>query len=375
MTRRIGVVGGSGEVGRAAVGVLREWGDVRLRVGGRRIDAVDAVVDDVLGGEGDAVRVDATDPASLAEFCAGLDGVLNCAGPTYRLRDTVAVAALRAGAHYADVAGDDPARDGLLAKGFDAAERTAVLSAGTLPGLSSIVPRWLASEMDQPVGLVAYAGGVEACSPTVAEDMMLSLETGGADGGAFGEPLAAWRAGGRRSRALRAADRGEAPEFPGRVALQPLLSAESERLARGLGLSELDWWNVWPGEQVWSVLNALPSLMGAGTPRERIAERMIRAAALDLSGRTPYYRMVFTMTGVRDGAEVARTAVVRARHSYRLTALVGAMAISAAVAGHLPPGPHFACEVLDPAAVVAELEKAGAISAYDGAPDTDEGEL
>ncbi|MYS56904.1 epimerase, partial [Streptomyces sp. SID6013] len=67
-----------------------------------------------------------------------------------------------------------------------------VLSAGALPGLSGLLPRWLARQgLDSAATLTAYCGGLETCSPTVAHDLMLSLSSGGADGAAYGEPLAA----------------------------------------------------------------------------------------------------------------------------------------------------------------------------------------
>lgn len=348
---RVGILGAAGAVGSAAVAALRhhgrgDHGRVHLRLGARRTE--------VLSGA-EVVRVDAEDGESLAAFCAGCDVVLNCAGPTYKIKDTVAVAALAAGAHYVDVAGDDPVLEGLRGKGLLDGDRSAVVSAGTLPGLSSILPRRLAAQFDRPRTLVAHVGGLERCSPVVAIDMMLSLETGGADGAAFGEPLAAWRGGQVRSRAVVARDHAEVAPFPGTVALQPILSSETIRLAEALRLRELDWLNVWPGRKVWELLTSLPSLTAGGTPPERIAERMIRAADLDLAGRHEYYLMVFAMRGLIDGQDTERTLVLRAASSYRLTATVGALTVLAVLAGKVTPGGHFACDVLDPAEVVDGL--------------------
>ncbi|WP_223839167.1 saccharopine dehydrogenase NADP-binding domain-containing protein [Saccharopolyspora pogona] len=359
----VGVLGASGAVGSAAVAALGEFGGVRLRLGARRVEALSGA---------DVRRVDAEDRESLAEFCAGCDVVLNCAGPTYRLKDAVAVAALSAGAHYIDVAGDDPVLEGLRAKGLLDGDGVAVVSAGTLPGLSSILPRWLAAGFDRPRTLSAHVGGLERCSPVVAVDMMLSLETGGADGAAFGEPLAAWRDGRVRSRALTAREHAEAPHFPGTVALQPILSSESIRLAESLRLSELDWLNVWPGRQTWTLLSSLPSLTAGATPPEQIAERMVRAADLDLAGRQEYYLMVFAMTGLVDGRATERTVVLRAASSYRLTATVGALTVLAVLEGAVPSGGHFACDVLDPAEVVAGL---GDVCSIADESDTEEGVL
>lgn len=353
----IGVLGASGEVGRAAVRALRDLGHTAPRLGGRNEQTLRAVQDEELAGRGTVLPTDVDDPAGLAAFVGGCDIVLNCVGPTYRLRARVAAAALAVDAHCVDVAGDDPAAEDLLAQPDPAlTRRSVVLSAGVLPGLSSILPRWLARHgMDKVSALEAYCGGLEPCSPTVATDLILSLTSGGADGAAYGEPLAAVRGGRRVPRTLRAQQDIELPGFPGRVDVVPFLSDETERLAVSLGLDRVDWYNVHPGRQVHTVLNALPSALAAGEAPQTLEQRLIRAAALDLAGRSPYYLLDFRLSGTVDGQPAERRLTVQARSSYRLTAAVGVMAVDAITRGTVPSGVHFACDVLDPEAVADGL--------------------
>ncbi|WP_328655663.1 saccharopine dehydrogenase NADP-binding domain-containing protein [Streptomyces sp. NBC_00334] len=354
----IGVLGASGAVGRAAVRELRALGHTGLRLGGRTTSALCAVAEEATAGHDETVWADATAPDGLRAFTDGCDIVLNCVGPTYRLRATVASAALDVGAHCVDVAGDDPAAEDLL-KGGDPARdaRTVVLSAGALPGLSSLLPRWLATRggLDGATALTAYCGGLEPCSPTVAHDLMLSLSTGGADGAAYGEALAAVRDGRRVSRALRTGEDTVHEAFRGRVAVQPYLSGESERLVTVLGLDRLDWYNVHPGPAVRALLSLLPGRLAAGEDPDGLAERLILAADLDLAGRRPYYVMDFELSGTASGTPAAAGATLRAASSYRLTAAVGALATDAVLRGGVPAGVHFACDVLDPDTVVGHL--------------------
>jgi hypothetical protein len=358
----IGVLGASGAVGRAAVRELRALGRTGLRLGGRTASALCAVAEEAPAGHDETVWADATAPDGLSAFTEGCDIVLNCVGPTYRLRATVARAALAAGAHCVDVAGDDPAAEDLRAGGDPARDgRTVVLSAGALPGLSSLLPRWLAGRgPDGATALTAYCGGLETCSPTVAHDLMLSLTSGGADGAAYGEALAAVRGGRRVSRVLRTDEDTRHEAFPGRVAVQSYLSGESERLATVLGLDRLDWYNVHPGPAVRALLNVLPARLTAGDDPDRLAERLILAAALDLAGRKPYYVMDFALSGTASGRPATAGLTVRAASSYRLTAAVGALAVDAVLRGEVPAGVHFACDVLDPDTVVAHLRHHGA---------------
>ncbi|MFJ6691797.1 saccharopine dehydrogenase NADP-binding domain-containing protein [Streptomyces sp. NPDC091294] len=358
----IGVLGASGAVGRAAVRELRALGHTGLRLGGRTAAALCAVAEEDPAGHDETVWADATAPDGLRAFTEGCDLVLNCAGPTYRLRATVAAAALAAGAHCVDVAGDDPAAEDLLAAGDPARDgRTVVLSAGALPGLSSLLPRWLAGQgLDRVSALTAHCGGLETCSPTVAHDLMLSLTSGGADGAAYGEALAAVRGGRRVPRALRTAEDTEHHAFPGRVALQPYLSGESERLATALGLDRLDWYNVHPGPAVRALLNRLPGRLAAGDDPAELADRLFLAADLDLAGRAPYYVMDFALSGTASGRPATAGLTLRAASSYRLTATVGALAVDAVLLDRVPAGVHFACDVLDPGTVVRHLRGRGA---------------
>ncbi|MGC0386037.1 saccharopine dehydrogenase NADP-binding domain-containing protein [Streptomyces sp. SAI-129] len=378
----IGVLGASGAVGRAAVRELRALGHTGLRLGGRTASALCAVAEEDPAGHDETVRADATAPDGLRAFTEGCDIVLNCVGPTYRLRATVASAALAAGAHCVDVAGDDPAAEDLLKDGDPARDgRTVVLSAGALPGLSSLLPRWLAGQgLDGATALTAYCGGLETCSPTVAHDLMLSLTSGGADGAAYGEALAAVRGGRRVSRVLRTAEDTEHEAFPGRVAVQPYLSGESERLATVLGLDRLDWYNVHPGPAVRALLNRLPGRLAAGDDPAQLADRLILAADLDLAGRRPYYVMDFALSGTASGRPATAGLTLRAASSYRLTAAVGALAVDAVLRGEAPAGVHFACDVLDPGTVVGHLRSHGAADfrltgAAAGADQVEEGVL
>lgn len=354
----VGVLGGSGVVGRAAAGALVDLGVERLRLGGRRIDAVAAVADALPTTTAQALAVDLADAESLAAFCAGCTIVLNCAGPSYEVRGRVALAALAAGADYVDVAGDDPAHEQLRGMDLVALGRSAVLSAGMLPGLSGLLPRWLAGRRPDPGGrLTVWAGGLEQCSRTVATDLVLSLggAGGGADGRAFGESGAAWRDGHRASRALTAQTAAELPFFPTAVTLQPYLSTEAERTAEALGLDALEWYNVFPGSRARTVLAALAG--GRARPADA-ADRLVTAADLDLTGRRPYYRMVFAL----ETSAGAVTAVLGTGDSYRLTAAVGALAVTATLADKIPAGLHFAAEVLDPDSTVRRIASCAGVT-------------
>ncbi|MEV6033894.1 saccharopine dehydrogenase NADP-binding domain-containing protein [Nonomuraea sp. NPDC052116] len=328
----IGVLGGYGAVGGTAARLLADHPG--LRVGGRDGAAARRFVEEELGGHGEAWQVDALDAAELARFCTGCQVVVNCAGPSYLLRDRVARAAFAAGADYVDAAGD--------AAAFAQADagtqgRTAVLSAGMLPGLTGLVPRHLAALASPNAGLRldVYTGGLDRLTPAAAGDFLLAGQE------ERGAALAAWRDGARVARALTPVHDVQLPYFPGPVTAYPYLSAEAERVAAELGLAEARWYNVITGDGV----------LAAASTAGRAAD-LTRAAELELAGRTPYYVLLFQLSGPHG----TRTLALRTHDSYALTAAVAAHAAMAVLRGEVAAGLHQADAVLDPARVLADLE-------------------
>lgn len=342
----IGVVGASGAVGRHAAHALRSLGRCGLVLGARRHGPLNTLAEE-LGGPVEVVPVDVDSVESLEAFCHRCDVVLNCAGPSYRILDRVAVAALSTGAHYVDVTGDSPVHD-RLAGSPSAKEHRVLLSAGVLPGLSALLPRWFARRHGLRE-MTVHVGGLERCTGAAAGDLLLSLPGESDSAATFGHPLAAWRDGGVVTGALRAREGVGVPHFPGTVFVQPFLTGEARRLAHSLGLRRLDWFNVHPGERARAVLT---SAVGRADSGPETVERLRRAADLDLVGNTAYYQLVYSLV---DESGAPHTLLARFEDSYRMTGLVGAVTAVAVARGETPLGVHHAADVLDPDGTVTVL--------------------
>lgn len=372
----IGIVGGYGAVGAAVARELLDGHDVRLRIGGRRIAEARRLVQEELDGGAEAVAVDVTDRADLDGFCEGCRIVVNCTGPSYRIADMVAWAALPAGADYVDVGGYDAVHGLLGGTGLVDAGQRAILSAGVLPGLSGLLPRLLAGYLPaQPQRLCCYIGGLDRLSAAAAADVLDSLH------GGFGESLGMWRAGGRVSGALTPLTGAEMPLFPGPVSAVPYLSAEAERLARDLGLTELRWYNVYPGAYTLGSLSRAQARGMHGQDQAAVAA-LVRAAELDLAGSYPYLIALAQLDGESDGRSITRSLMMRATEPSELSGAVAAVAARAALAGDIPPGVHHAAEVLPPSAVEAALRRSRQMQILtvledplDAAPGYEEGAL
>ncbi|MEV8393525.1 MULTISPECIES: saccharopine dehydrogenase NADP-binding domain-containing protein [unclassified Streptomyces] len=360
---RIGIVGGYGEVGASTARLLYGFGLGPLRIGGRDADAARRFAGTELSGADGRGRpaaehapVDFTDDASLDSFAAGCRVLVNCAGPSRLVGNRVARAALRAGADHVDVAGDEPLHALLDDGEWAGAGRAAVLSAGLQPGLTGLLPRWAAArDFDEVHRLSVYLCVRDLFTGTAAEDYLHAAAEGRT------EMLAAWRDGARRSAASVRTARAELPFFPEPVALLPHLAPEAERLARALGLRDGDWYTALAGEQVGRAFDRVRTL----PPAEAVAA--LRAASrLDLAGRAHFVRLVVSLDGVREGRPRSRTAVLRGRSNSGVSGAVAALAVLAALRGELPPGRHYAADVLDPGAALERLRSAGATAGLEG---------
>jgi hypothetical protein len=374
---RIGILGGYGAVGRVVAERLDAQSAVTVRLGGRNEGAARAFIAESLGGRGEAMAVDLDDAEALARFCAGCDVVVNCSGPSYRVLDSVARAAAVAGASYVDAGGDDPVYE-LLAD----FSTPAVLSAGMAPGITGIMPRWLARQGFTEVhGLTAHVAARDRFTIAAAGDYLLSLGNG------YGTPLAEWADGRPVPRALEPMYDVTLPFFTGPQTAYPYLTTETERTAEILGLRLVRWYNVFDRDgRVMSTAGRLQAALRQGDiDLAGAAAELVRAADFDLFGRGPRQQFVLRMDGVAGGEPVTRTAVLRATGTYLLTGVVCAEATRAVLDGVVPAGVHFAPDVLDPDAVMAQVRCGPGVDAledFDGEPETaaaegeyEEGEL
>ncbi|MFF2146202.1 saccharopine dehydrogenase NADP-binding domain-containing protein [Kitasatospora sp. NPDC058190] len=335
----IGVIGGYGAVGAQAARLLDGWGAGPLRIGGRsRERAVRAAA--TLPAAVEALAVDVEDDGLLAAFVRGCEVVVNCAGPSHRTAVRVARAALAAGAHHVDAGGETLPPD--------TAGRCAVFAAGALPGLSGLLPRWLAAqEFDEVHELTVYAGVLDRFTATGAEDYLHGVLGGGND------PLAAWQDGARRPGTATRRPAVTLPFFPYEVSAFPYLDAEGEQLARDLALTHGRWYTALDGDHLATALDAARAL-----PLADAVAGLCRATALDTAGRTPYVTILAQLDGTVAGRAATRTAVLRAPGIAELTGAMTAAATTAVLRGEVAAGAAYAASALDPSATVTRLRDA-----------------
>jgi saccharopine dehydrogenase-like NADP-dependent oxidoreductase len=153
---RMLVLGGSGEMGSAAVADLVTRTDHEVTIGDIRPEAATAVLR-ALGAAERVVRVDVDDPSSLAAALAGTDAVLNATYMRQNIR--VTDAAIAAGVHLVDLGSYYPETLHQL----DRHERAVsagcriVPGCGVAPGLTNILARHGADRLDAVDAIRMYS--------------------------------------------------------------------------------------------------------------------------------------------------------------------------------------------------------------------------
>ncbi len=359
MTQLVGIVGAYGAVGAATARFIRTFCAVEVRLGGRDLKRTQRLIDTDLGA-GAAMSVDVDDPVALSRFCQDCSVVVNCAGPSHRVQDRVARAALAAGADYVDPGGDEPLHASLAPLDLVRRDRRAILSAGLMPGLSGIIPRWIAQHgFDRADRLTAFISLRTRFTHAAAVDFLLSDHRG------YGESLAAWQHGVRVSRALEPLAQIELPYFQTRVDAYPYLSREADRLAAALGLSDLHWYHLFDDQRIVSLVGRLQQEIGEGQPVDAAADALVRAVDVELFGREPSVVLVFELAGLAQGRSLQRTALFRATDTYETSGAVAALAVDAVLAHRMSPGVHYAADVLDAPVVIQRLRECPMVGALE----------
>lgn len=338
----IAILGGYGAVGATAARRLAARAASPLRIGGRSLRSAAALCEE-LGDGTTAHAVDLTDSASLAAFCAGSTVVLNCAGPSYRVLDTVALAAREAEAHYVDVAGDLPLLRRLRA--LPPSDRLAVVSAGVMPGLTAILPLTLLGGDPATTRIDLHVGGPVRITPASAQDILL------ATGPDFGTPSATWRDGRVAPGTATARWHTRLPHFGHDVHALPYLTTETADVAHHHDLGEVRQYSVYVSERIPTTL----ATAWAESPDDPTVwtDELAAAATSDLAEHPPSYTILVDCRDLTSGRLITQR-LLRSDDPYRLSGIVAALTAEAALVRG-GSGTRPAWQFLDPHATWSAL--------------------
>ncbi len=333
----IGVIGGTGRVGRECLRYLHEHTDCGLLVGGRKLPREPL--------PGSFRLVDVFDEGSLARFCGQCSLIVNCAGPASAVRERAAVAALAGGCHYVDPGGYTPLFSLLSSRVQEIRARglTFLLTLGILPGLSELLPVYVAQEdFDQAEGFEYASVGRDRWTFPSAYDIAWGIGNIG-----NGEAPIYYEQGVRRQAGLLASGRRmDLPAPVGNHAVFRLMRDDLQAFVEASGIREAHaYGNNW-GRWV-SLATVLVRLTGWYGSERRLAQSarlIMKAAEWDMRGRKPGFMLHLRMRGIRNGQprRVARTLFLE--DTYRATGLCAAIGARLVLEG-MEPGVFRAAQM------------------------------
>lgn len=303
-TPDIAIIGGYGSTGSRLVPLLLAALPHSVRIGGRSGAKAEALAGE-LGPRVRGLEVDTSDRASLDAFCQGCEIVINCAGPSRLILDRAALAAWRAGAHYIDTGGDEPAYDLLAPQAGEIREDGLcfLLSAGVYPGLSSVYPAWAAETLFdslESADVFLHFAGVKLSFNSAWDCLKSFRECGSGGTGSIEDGRAVF--GRIQPREL------DLPAPCGHAYCQPVYLEEMRRMAERHNVRNLRTYLV-PGETALrALIEAKQSCNLTGGAEIEAAERLSRAVSGSGAACTLYHLL---LEGVKDGERLRLVSTMR----------------------------------------------------------------
>jgi len=357
---RIIVFGGAGDMGsRAVEDLAAEEGVEKVTIADRDRPAAEKVAAGQRGkrAQVDVRTVDADDSKALVDAMRGYDVVASALGPFYRFEVKLARAAIEAGVDYASICDDWSAAQEVLSELDNPARsagRTIVTGLGTSPGLSNVVIKYLAGQMDharradvsiyQPLN----GGGGEA----VLKHMMFVVSG----------DVPAWRQG--RQVMAPACSESKLVKFPrfGRIKVWNMGHTEPVTIPRFIsGIEEC---NFFMGFGRGAGLFIWPARMGVFRSDRRIdfvARQLARIERLTSGQEAAPGGLRVDVWGEKDGQEVHRMAcgVGRMREATALCLSAGVQMLGRKELSVCDGGAYAPEACLDPETLVSAMRAKG----------------
>lgn len=345
---KIGILGGSGAVGRTAARILSEKGyscTLTYRTSYPENDNIK---------NADEVRLDLDNENELKGFCRRCDVILNCTGPSYIYSEKVAAAALESGCRYADPFGS------VLMSSEKIKEMcrhgSCITGAGTVPGLSGAA----CLIMNKRYGgrcIRLYTAGREESTMTSMKDMILSSA-----GDSYGRSEYFMKEG-KLCREQMTDERLMIEGINEEFSAKPFLYNELSDLASWSGINEIHSYNLIPETELQKKMGiVLSEYMIDRTPEtlERCAQELVKLNSVSLFGvNKEYIILVRAECNENDTYEMT----VRIKNSYETTGMAASLAAEALAETEIS-GIHWVYEAVSADRLIEAAVNAGAEVLY-----------
>lgn len=282
----IGILGAYGAVGIWATRFIRNNSEYRLRIGGRNIEKAPSELRSEWS-DAEWVKVDVSDKESVERFMDGCEIVLDCAKLSEsqttqmdEIAENKKVPVLHLG-----IAGFKRKDSGVAI----------AYGAGCIPGLSGLIPQYLAMNFDRVHSLEFYYGGLGAFSYTAANDFIDSLHN------SDNRTMVYWKNGEILPFVPSSNDYSE--ELKSVISINkmfPFFDGEAEAVTRKMNLDEARFHMCLSGQRMIEIMNSARHQYKQN-PDETI-KKLCTASKLDTFGIKENTFYLCLMEGEKNGA-------------------------------------------------------------------------
>ena len=340
----IGVIGGSGRVGKETVRYLLKETPHSILIGGRTYKQDDMPDSD----RAEFMSVDLFSPDSLKAFCSACTIVVNCAGPSAIVKDIVALAALKHGAHYVDPGGHNPVYHTLteLKQELKDKNLVSVMASGILPGLSELFPMYEAQQtFDVIESMDYYYIGRDEWTHNSAYDIAWGVGNIG-----IGEAPVIYTDGvPKEVNLLTSGKKVTLPQPVGSYKLFPVLREEMREFITTNQIKNVAvYGNNWGGwVSLATILVSLFKWHRSEAQLHQSADLIVKAARKDMKGKEPGFMLHLIMKGMQNGQPASLTSTLYFEDTYRATGICAAITAQLIAEQRIPAGRYWTSQLPD----------------------------
>lgn len=302
----IGIIGGCGNVGRWATYVLSQYYRLCIRVGGRNSEHFKTIEKSLIHNHDIKFKaIDVMDINSVQAFAKDCTIILNCSGPTYNYASKLAEVILSMGIGYVDV-GYSKDMQNIYEKFGD---KKIICKAGAIPGLSGVLPQYLAQKFTKVKQLDVYYRALGKFTQTAAADYLA-----GAISGSIGLPLF-----------HRAIERKILPLSINESYIYQYYDSECEYVDRQIKCEASRWFMAVDGECTNKLLS-----MNKGISKSdiaKVAQELCVASYVDTLGRTEYASFIIQISGENADKHFINTLLMMAPSAEYVAGVVAASSV------------------------------------------------
>ncbi|SHJ55884.1 MMPL family transporter [Halodesulfovibrio aestuarii] len=338
----IGVIGGSGRVGKEAVTYLLKETPYSIIIGGRTYRPQEIPDSDRTSFK----TVDLFSPDSLKEFCSACTIVINCAGPSALVKDIVALSALEHGAHYVDPGGHNPVYHTLTQhqQKLKEKKRVAVIACGILPGLSELFPIYEAQQGLDTINSMEYHYiGRDKWTHNSAYDIAWGVGNIG-----IGEAPIIYTDGvPKEVNLLTSGKKITLPQPVGTCKLFPVLREEMREFITLNNIKNVaaygNNWGFWVSMA--TIVISLFKWHRSERQLHQAAELIVKAARKDMKNKNPGFMLHLLMRGTQNGQPASLTSTLYFEDTYRATGICAAITARLIAEQQIPSGRYWTSQL------------------------------